>query len=59
MKLVSFQNFREVFPVFFTKLVGYCTQCGERRVKGKGEVHPRTGHEGPEGRWSMPHPGHF
>jgi len=29
------------------------------KVKGKGEVHPRTGHEGPEGGWSMPHPSHF
>ena len=24
-------------------------RAGERRGKGKGKVHPRTGHEGPEG----------
>jgi len=31
--------------------------------KDKGKVHPRTGHEGPEGLggdgWSTPRPGHF
>jgi hypothetical protein len=27
MKFVCFQKFCEMFPVFFTKLVGCCTHC--------------------------------
>jgi hypothetical protein len=35
----------------------------KEEVKGKGKVHPKTGHEGPEGArwgwWSTPRLGHF
>jgi hypothetical protein len=31
------------------KLAYWAINCGSYKGKGKGKVHPRTGHEGPEG----------
>ena len=58
MKCVCCQKFCEMFPVCFTKLAGCCTHCMcEKGIfapyegKFKGEIHPKTGHIGPEGEY--------